>query len=113
MAATVRDTKIVRAWCHKLSPMSVDMQKHTPIILRVAHELQLALFAAPKKRPRLGRPPKKGSLLSHRVRAIVSPHHPHHVTVRMRQGTWNLRSQRGFACIATALREVRARRADF
>ena len=42
-------------------------------------------------------------------RTAVSPKHPHHVTVRVRSGTWNLRSQRGFSCLATALREVRAR----
>ena len=73
---------------------------------------QLPLFAKPPsaKRPRRGRPKKPGSGLPHLRRPAVSPNHPHHVTIRMREGTWNLRSQRCFAEIAAALEVVRDRR---
>jgi REP element-mobilizing transposase RayT len=69
---------------------------------------QLGLFIEPR-RPRRGRPPKKGAGLSHRARPPVSPDRPHHVTVRMRRGTWNLRSQRCFDRIRKALVGVRSR----
>jgi REP element-mobilizing transposase RayT len=69
--------------------------------------------AEAKAAPRRGRPPKKGALLPHRARPAVSPEHPHHVTVRMRKGTWNLRSQRAFARIESALLGVRNSRSDF
>jgi len=39
----------------------------------------------------------------------VSKHRPHHVTVRVARGTWNLRSQRCFAPIRAALAAVRRR----
>ncbi|MGZ3456776.1 MAG: transposase [Polyangiales bacterium] len=70
---------------------------------------QLGLFAKETKPKRRGRPPKKGSGMSHRARPPVSPDRPHHVTVRMRRGTWNLRSQRSFARIRKALVGVRSR----
>ncbi|MGZ3422179.1 MAG: transposase [Polyangiales bacterium] len=69
---------------------------------------QLGLFAKPKQ-PKRGRPPKKGAGISHRARPPVTPDRPHHVTVRMRHGTWNLRSQRCFARIRKALVGVRSR----
>ena len=47
--------------------------------------------------------------MPHTPRPRVSPHRPHHVTVRVSRGTWNLRSQRCYAPIAAALREVRRR----
>ncbi|MGZ3455643.1 MAG: transposase [Polyangiales bacterium] len=70
---------------------------------------QLGLFAKAPKPKRRGRPPKKDAGMSHRARPAVSPDRPHHVTVRMRRGTWNLRSQRCFACIRSALAGVRSR----
>jgi REP element-mobilizing transposase RayT len=69
---------------------------------------QLGLFVQAKK-ARRGRPPKKDAGMSHRARPPVSPDRPHHVTVRMRRGTWNLRSQRCFDRIRKALLGVRAR----
>lgn len=77
----------------------------------MARRPQLELFnpTVAKAEPRRGRPPKKGALLSHRARPAVSPSHPHHVTVRMRKGTWNLRSQRAFARIESALLGVKGR----
>jgi REP element-mobilizing transposase RayT len=69
---------------------------------------QLGLFVETEK-PRRGRPPKNGAGMSHRARAAVSPERPHHVTVRMRRGTWNLRSQRCFGRIRSALEGVRSR----
>jgi REP element-mobilizing transposase RayT len=69
---------------------------------------QLGLFPKQPKQKR-GRPPKKGAQMSHRARPPVSPDRPHHVTVRVRRGTWNLRSQRCFARIRRALIGVRSR----
>jgi len=64
---------------------------------------------AQPERPRRGRPKKPGAGLPHTRRPAVDSRHPHHVTVRMRKGVWNLRSQRCFRPIATALRKVRMR----
>ncbi|MGZ3451942.1 MAG: transposase [Polyangiales bacterium] len=70
---------------------------------------QLGLFAPGAKPKRRGRPPKKGAGMSHRARPPVSPDRPHHVTVRMQRGTWNLRSQRCFRWFRAALDGVRSR----
>ncbi len=70
---------------------------------------QIPLFREVRK-PRLGRPPKKSAGLSHARRPAVDPRHPHHVTVRVRRDTWNLRSERAFGHIAKALTLVRGRR---
>ena len=61
------------------------------------------------ERPRRGRPKKPGAGLPHLRRPPVDARHPHHVTIRMRRGVWNLRTQRCFRPIATALRAVRDR----
>jgi REP element-mobilizing transposase RayT len=47
--------------------------------------------------------------IPHVARPAVSVHRPHHVTIKMARGTWNLRSQRCFAPIRKALAEVRKR----
>lgn len=60
----------------------------------------------PPKHPR-GRP--RGTRVQHVRRPAVSPASPHHVTVRMRRGVWNLRSQRCFGRISRALRAVQQR----
>ncbi|MGZ3417870.1 MAG: transposase [Polyangiales bacterium] len=70
---------------------------------------QLGLFAPVKKPARRGRPPKKGGPMSHRARPPVLPERPHHVTVRMRRGTWNLRSQRCFDRVRRALEVAQVR----
>lgn len=70
---------------------------------------QLPLFAPPARRRPRGRPPTGRAGVPHVTRPAVSPRHPHHVTVRVRRGVWNLRSQRCFSRIAGALRAVRAR----
>lgn len=69
---------------------------------------QLHLFTAPRK-PRRGRPKKKDAGIPHQRRPPVSPDHPHHITVRLRRGTWNLRSQRCFRTIHRALETVAER----
>ncbi len=51
----------------------------------------------------------KGSGLPHARRPAVDPRHPHHVTVRVRRGTWNLRSQRSFRLIGRAFACVNER----
>lgn len=50
--------------------------------------------------------------MPHTRRPRFSPHRPHHVTVRVTRGTWNLRSQRCFAPVRAAL-ERAAKRAGF
>lgn len=47
--------------------------------------------------------------MPHDRRPAVSRHRPHHLTVRVTRGTWNLRSQRCFRPIRDALAMVRAR----
>jgi len=58
-----------------------------------------------------GRPKgsRRSSSMPHTARATVSKHRPHHVTVRVARGTWNLRSQRCFAPIRDALAAVHRR----
>ncbi|MBI2392156.1 MAG: transposase [Deltaproteobacteria bacterium] len=68
---------------------------------------QLQLFAPPKHRR--GRPPSGRAGVSHARRPAVSARRPHHVTVRVGHGVWNLRSQRCFSHIAGAMRAVRRR----
>jgi len=65
-------------------------------------------------RPGAGRPrgSRRSTQMPHTARNSVSRHRPHHVTVRVARGTWNLRSQRCFAPIRRALAAVR-RRSDF
>lgn len=47
--------------------------------------------------------------MPHTARPRVSRHKPHHVTVRVTRGTWNLRSQRCFAPIRCALERASKR----
>lgn len=58
-----------------------------------------------------GRP--RGSRTSERIphtrRPRVTRHRPHHITVRVTRGTWNLRAQRCFGPIAAAFKRIRAR----
>lgn len=51
--------------------------------------------------------------MPHAKRPAVSPSHPHHVTVRMRRGTWNLRAQRCYQPLLEAFRQVRKTRTGF
>lgn len=52
-----------------------------------------------------GRPrgTRRSTRIAHARRPIVSKHRPHHVTVRVMRGTWNLRSHRCFAPIRALL----------
>jgi len=65
---------------------------------------------------RLGAGRPKGSRRStrmpHVARPNVSPHKPHHVTVRVTRGTWSLRSQRCFRPVRSEL-ERATKRAGF
>jgi len=70
---------------------------------------QRALFTARPPARRRGRPKKPGAGLPHLRRPPVSRAHPHHVTVRVRKGTWNLRSQRCFALIVLAFKTAHRR----
>ena len=48
-------------------------------------------------------------MLPHRAREDFRPYEPVHVTLRMADHVWNLRSQRSFAVIHAALRDIRDR----
>jgi putative transposase len=63
------------------------------------------------RRAGAGRPPgsRRSKRMSHAARPPVSPHRPHHVTVRVTRGTWNLRSQRCFRPVQRALELARER----
>jgi len=63
------------------------------------------------RRPGAGRPAgtRRSKSIPHTPRPTVSKHRPHHVTVRVARGTWNLRSQRCFAPVCAALSAVRKR----
>ena len=50
--------------------------------------------------------------MPHTARPRVSRHKPHHITVRVTRGTWNLRSQRCFRPIRAVLAWI-AQRSDF
>lgn len=76
---------------------------------------QLALDLAPTfgwggKRARAGRRPVGDAPgISHRRELRVDRQTPVHVTLRVRSHVWNLRSQRSFAIVASALEGVRDR----
>lgn len=54
--------------------------------------------------------PRTSRLVSHDARPrFDGAHAPLHVTLRMDPRVWNLRSQRGFACVTHALRAERSR----
>ena len=59
------------------------------------------------KRAGAGRPRKGDETVPHARRPHVDGRTPVHVTLRMRRGVWNLRSQRGFSRVALALGEER------
>lgn len=61
--------------------------------------------AGPRPNPLRERP-----ALAHRTRAELRPWQPVHVTLRVLDHVWNLRSQRSFAVLHRALRAVRARK---
>jgi putative transposase len=63
------------------------------------------------RREGAGRPPlKKRKSVAHRARPPVSRHRPHHITVRVTDETWNLRSQRCFRPVTAAMRLAIVRR---
>jgi REP element-mobilizing transposase RayT len=59
------------------------------------------------KRPGAGRPRKSDETVPHTARPVVDARTPAHITLRMRRGVWNLRSQRGFRQVARALERER------
>jgi REP element-mobilizing transposase RayT len=70
-------------------------------------EWQRGVFPGEQPRHLRGRP--RGTRVQHVRRPEVSARRPHHVTVRVRRGVWNLRSQRCFGRISRALRGVQNR----
>ena len=55
------------------------------------------------KRAGAGRPRRGDETIPHARRPLIDGRTPVHVTLRMRRGVWNLRSQRGFSQVALAL----------
>ena len=53
-------------------------------------------------RPGAGRPRKARRTMPHRRRPQIAPRHPVHVTLRVRDEVWNLRSRRCFRALARA-----------
>ena len=63
------------------------------------------------KRRGAGRKPNGPSAgMPHRPRPVLKGRFPVHVTLRVQQHVWSLRSRRSFRCIATAFRGVHGRR---
>ncbi|MGB8929902.1 MAG: transposase [Anaeromyxobacteraceae bacterium] len=82
------------------------MQKRAPEPAQQA----LALPARGGKRPGAGRPSsRERSAVPHVERDDVRPYQPVHVTLRMADAVWNLRSERSFAVIHAALTAARRR----
>jgi REP element-mobilizing transposase RayT len=79
--------------------------------LRVRHpQLELALPIRGGKRRGAGRKPKGARAgVSHHGRPKLTLHHPAHVTLRVREHVWNLRSQRCWHLIEAALAVCRQR----
>ena len=68
--------------------------------------MQLKLFP---KRPKLGRPKKKGAGVSHLRRPLLASRFPVHVTVRVRDDVRNLRTKLCFRALEQAFRAGRER----
>ncbi len=49
-------------------------------------------------------------MVSHARRPDIDDRTPLHVTLRVRRGIWNLRSQRGFGCVRRAMLEEQRRK---
>ena len=75
--------------------------------MRRPKQRELFVKATPRRR---GRPKKPNAGMPHARRPPVNRNHPHHVTIRVRKGTWNLRSQRCFALIVAAFNTANARK---
>ena len=79
-----------------------------------ASSRQLGLKFSPRggKRRGAGRKPKgEEAGIPHRPRPPLAGRFPVHVTLRVRQGVWNLRSRRSFRRIAAAFKGIHGRRA--
>jgi len=74
----------------------------------MAHQRQLRLFDAPKRRC-MGRPRLHDPGIAHTKRPSVSSKLPLHVTIRMEDAVWNLRSRRSFRIVEKALFAASAR----
>jgi REP element-mobilizing transposase RayT len=64
-------------------------------------QLRLPLPRPPKK-PKLGRPKGKNGPVAHRARPLLASRFPVHVTLRVREAVWNLRSKRSFRVLRRA-----------
>jgi REP element-mobilizing transposase RayT len=71
-----------------------------------ARQLPLQFSRRGGARPGAGRKPKEGAGVPHRPRLELKSRHPVHVTLRVAQEVWNLRSRRCFREIARAFRAV-------
>jgi putative transposase len=78
-----------------------------------SRQLQLKIPARGGKRRGAGRKPNLAAAgMSHLKRPALASRYPVHVTLRVREGVWNLRSRRSFRRIAAAFRALR-HRSDF
>ena len=80
--------------------------------MSVPLQLGLKFAARGGKRRGAGRKPKGESAgVPHRPRPPLAGRYPVHVTLRVRNGVWNLRSRRSFRRIAAAFKGVHGRQA--
>jgi len=70
---------------------------------RLPRQLELPVRTHGGRRKGAGRPRRSAESVPHARRPEVSDRHPLHVTLRVRRDVWNLRSERGFACVRRAL----------
>ena len=81
------------AWCSYISP-----------IMRAAKQLPLPLRQHGGRRPGAGRKPKgPRPLVSHKARALFDKPLPVHVTLRVGEDVWNLRSGRSYRRLKSSL----------
>jgi REP element-mobilizing transposase RayT len=78
-------------------------RRHKPKQLDLAHTKHEIIRGRGGRRPGAGRPRIHDPGREHRRRPSVSPKIPVHVTLRMTERTWNLRSERSFRVIERAL----------
>ncbi len=75
----------------------------------MAHQETLTFRTWGGARRGAGRPSVHGDLLPHGAREKVRPYQPVHVTLRVAERVWNLRSERSYAVIHGALEATRRR----
>lgn len=80
--------------------------------MRRRRPVQLEVPERPRhggKRKGAGRPRRSDETVPHAARPPLDGDHPVHITLRVARGVWNLRSQRGFRAVKSALLQEQRR----